>query len=64
MTGKQYLAATDTGGTFVDAVLWDLADSRYFIGKAPSTPHDPPRGIFDAIVAAAIRGGLERIPII
>ena len=53
----RYLVATDTGGTFVDAVVWDLDGGRFRVGKAAATPDDPPRGIVDAIGAAAGPGG-------
>lgn len=54
----QYLISTDTGGTFVDAVVWDVDRRSYHIGKAPTTPDDPPRGIVAAVVSAAEIAGL------
>lgn len=54
---ERWVIATDTGGTFVDAVVWD-PQGRAYIGKAPSTPHDPPRGILAAVTAAARTAGL------
>ena len=56
---NRYLISTDTGGTFVDAVIWDLDQRTYSIGKAPTTPEDPPRGIIDAVNAAAEFAGLS-----
>lgn len=54
----RFIVATDTGGTFVDAVLWDENGSPH-IGKAPSTPSNPPDGILNAIEAAARLAGLD-----
>jgi N-methylhydantoinase A/oxoprolinase/acetone carboxylase beta subunit len=53
-----YIVSTDMGGTFVDAVVWDLGRGRYSIGKAPTTPADPPAGIVSAVAAAAERAEL------
>jgi N-methylhydantoinase A len=53
-----YVVATDMGGTFVDAIIWDLAGRASHVGKAPTTPGDPPSGIIDAVAAAAGRAGL------
>lgn len=54
---SKYQVATDTGGTFVDAVLWDESGKAH-IGKAPSTPQNPPEGILGAVAAAAEMAGL------
>jgi len=54
----RYLVSTDSGGTFVDAVIWDLDQRTYSIGKAPTTPEDPPAGIINAVKAAAELAGL------
>ncbi|MCC6776492.1 MAG: hydantoinase/oxoprolinase family protein [Hyphomicrobiales bacterium] len=60
---SRYIVSTDMGGTFVDAVVWDVGEGRYSIGKAPTTPADPPAGIVAAVAAAAQRGELtlERV---
>jgi len=55
----RYLVSTDTGGTFVDAVIWDLDQRTCCIGKAPTTPEDPPAGIINAVKAAAELAGLS-----
>lgn len=47
-----YLISTDSGGTFVDAVIVD-DHGKMFIGKAPTTPEGPSRGILSAVEAAA-----------
>ena len=54
----EYVVATDMGGTFVDAIIWDLASHASHVGKAPTTPRDPPSGIVNAVAAAAERAGL------
>ena len=43
-----------SGGTFVDAVI--LTAGNLTIGKAPTTPEDPAKGIVAAVGAAAARG--------
>ncbi|MCL6563505.1 MAG: hydantoinase/oxoprolinase family protein [Firmicutes bacterium] len=55
---ERWVIATDTGGTFVDAVVWNPQGKAY-IGKAPSTPEDPPCGILAAVTAAARTAGLR-----
>lgn len=47
----------DTGGTFTDVVLWDLAAGVELRLKAPTTPADPARGILEALAAALARTG-------
>lgn len=54
----RFVVATDTGGTFVDAVLWDDTGNAH-IGKAPSTPEDPPQGILHAIEETAKMAGFD-----
>ncbi len=54
----KFIVATDTGGTFVDAVIWDDKGNPY-IGKAPSTPDNPPVGIIRAIEATANLAGFD-----
>lgn len=53
---KQCLISTDTGGTFVDVVICDES-GKYYFSKAPSTPANPPEGIFAGIAAAAEQMG-------
>lgn len=54
----QYVVATDMGGTFVDAVLWDIDARTFHIGKAATNPGDPPTGIMNAVAVAAERANL------
>ncbi|MFD4369852.1 hydantoinase/oxoprolinase family protein [Rhodococcus sp. NPDC058521] len=56
MDATMYLISTDTGGTFVDTAIVD-ADGELFVGKAPSTPHEPAKGLLESIDAAAGRFG-------
>ena len=53
-----YIVSTDSGGTFVDAVILDAA-GNLTIGKSPTTPEDPALGIIAAVGAAAERAGLD-----
>ena len=55
----QYMVSTDMGGTFVDAVLWDVDARTFHIGKAATNPMDPPTGILNAVAAAAERANLS-----
>jgi N-methylhydantoinase A len=56
--GDGYIVSTDSGGTFVDAVIID-AKGKLTIGKSPTTPEDPAKGIVAAVGAAAARAGLD-----
>ncbi len=47
-----YVISTDTGGTFVDAVIVSSA-GKLAVGKHSSTPDEPARGILGAAAAAA-----------
>jgi N-methylhydantoinase A len=47
-----YVISTDTGGTFVDAVIVD-SNGILAVGKHSSTPKEPARGILGAAAAAA-----------
>lgn len=58
-----YIVSTDSGGTFVDAVILDGA-GRITIGKSPTTPEDPAKGIIAAVGAAAARAGLDLRPVL
>jgi N-methylhydantoinase A/oxoprolinase/acetone carboxylase beta subunit len=42
-----YVISTDTGGTFVDAVIVD-SNGTLAVGKHSSTPKEPARGILGA----------------
>jgi N-methylhydantoinase A len=53
-----YIVSTDSGGTFVDAVILD-AKGKLTIGKSPTTPDDPAKGIIAAVGAAAARAGVD-----
>lgn len=53
-----YIVSTDSGGTFVDAVILD-GKGELTIGKSPTTPEDPAKGIIAAVDAAAARAGLD-----
>ena len=48
----EYVISTDTGGTFVDAVIVDSV-GNLAVGKHSSTPAEPARGILGAAAAAA-----------
>ena len=56
--GDSYIVSTDSGGTFVDAVILD-GKGNLTIGKSPTTPDDPAKGIVAAVAAAAERAGLD-----
>ena len=61
--GDAFIVSTDSGGTFVDAVILD-GTGKITIGKAPTTPEDPAKGIVAAVGAAAARAGcFERLGI-
>ncbi len=53
-----YIVSTDSGGTFVDAVILD-SGGKLTIGKSPTTPDDPAKGIIAAVGAAATRADLD-----
>lgn len=48
----------DTGGTFTDVTLIDVASGQIFNAKTPSTPDDPSRG-FSAGIAAVLAGTMR-----
>ncbi len=41
----------DVGGTFTDAVAFDVANGSLRWAKVPSTPHEPALGVLDAVCA-------------
>lgn len=47
----------DVGGTFTDLVLQDAA-GRMVIGKVPSVPADPSKGVLDAVIDVARKQGM------
>ena len=47
----------DTGGTFSDVVLIDVASGAQHALKAPTTPDDPARGILQGVTRALARAG-------
>ena len=49
----------DIGGTFTDLVLMD-EDGNISTAKAPTTPGELEKGVFDAIAVAAGSRGIER----
>ena len=53
-----YVISTDTGGTFVDAIVVD-SEGRVAVGKQASTPQEPARGILAAVGVAS--ENLERV---
>ena len=54
----EYIISTDTGGTFVDAIIID-AEGTLSVGKHSSTPTEPARGILGAVNSAARRLGIS-----
>jgi len=57
MTRGHLQIGVDSGGTFTDTVIVS-DDGRVAIGKAPSTPDAPARGVVDSITVAAAELGL------
>src|ERR1051326_5947402 len=49
-----FRAGVDTGGTFTDLVAYDEERSELRMAKAPSTPADPSRAVFDSFGRAGI----------
>ena len=56
-----YWVGVDVGGTFTDLVVYNSDDQSLSLGKSPSTPDDPGRGVLNALRSAAIDlGAVER----
>ncbi|MGK0168739.1 MAG: N-methylhydantoinase A [Gammaproteobacteria bacterium] len=49
-----YWVGVDVGGTFTDLVVYNSVDQSLSLGKSPSTPDDPGRGVLNALRSAAI----------
>ena len=57
----RYRIGVDVGGTFTDAVAYDMANGSLRWAKAPSTPSEPALGVLDAVSAlAGDLGAVER----
>lgn len=53
-----YVVSTDTGGTFTDTVILD-EKGHIIVGKAPTTPKNPAKGVIDSIGVAAKQLGVD-----
>jgi len=51
---KRYRVAVDIGGTFVDAVAFDLVSGATHLEKASTTPQQPTEGVLQAIAKLGI----------
>jgi N-methylhydantoinase A len=49
-----YWVGVDVGGTFTDLVVYNSSDQSLSLGKSPSTPDDPGRGVLNALRNASI----------
>jgi len=58
MAGASFIIGIDVGGTFTDVALVDSAGTVH-MSKAPTTPVDPSRGVFDALRRAAHELGMD-----
>jgi N-methylhydantoinase A len=47
----------DVGGTFTDVVVYDDAAGTWSLGKVPSTPADPTRGVLDGLQSLGVESG-------
>jgi N-methylhydantoinase A len=47
----------DVGGTFTDVVVYDDATGTWRLGKVPSTPADPTRGVLDGLTRLGVESG-------
>lgn len=56
-----YWVGVDVGGTFTDLVVYNTKDQSLSLGKSPSTPDDPGRGVLNALRSANIElASIER----
>ena len=46
---KPYRLAVDIGGTFVDAIEFDVSNQSVRLEKSPTTPQEPWKGVLDAL---------------
>ena len=56
--GSGLIVGVDTGGTFTDVTLLDVAAARVWNAKLPSTPHDPSEAFAAGIEAVLTLSGL------
>ena len=56
--GSSLIVGIDTGGTFTDVTLLDVAAARAWNAKLPSTPHDPSEAFAAGIEAVLTLSGL------
>jgi N-methylhydantoinase A len=47
----------DVGGTFTDVVVYDGATRTWSLGKVPSTPAEPARGVLDGLAKLGVEPG-------
>jgi N-methylhydantoinase A len=47
----------DVGGTFTDVVVYDDVARTWSLGKVPSTPADPTRGVLDGLASLGVESG-------
>jgi N-methylhydantoinase A len=47
----------DVGGTFTDVVVYDGETGTWSLGKVPSTPADPTRGVLDGLAKLGVESG-------
>ena len=46
----QWAIGVDVGGTFTDFYLHDTTTGSFYIGKTPSTPHNPAEAIVTGLL--------------
>lgn len=59
MVEKPLRIAVDIGGTFVDAVEYDMGSGAFRVAKASTTPAEPAQGVLDAV--AELAAPLDRV---
>ena len=47
----------DVGGTFTDVVVYDGEARTWSLGKVPSTPAEPARGVLDGLAKLGVEPG-------